>query len=152
MKIVDGTNHLDAIKALIVEYTQSLQRDLTFQGLAEELACLERKYAPPAGRLLAAVTEEGHVAGCVAYHRHTNTRCEMKRLYVQPAYRCEHTGQVLIAAIIEAARQDGYTEMVLDTLCPMQRAIYLYKQFGFEEIDAYYDNPMKDVLYMRKVL
>ena len=46
----------------------------------------------------------------------------------------------------------AYTEMVLDTLYPMQRAIYLYKQFGFEEIDAYYDNPMKDVLYMRKVL
>jgi ribosomal protein S18 acetylase RimI-like enzyme len=42
--------------------------------------------------------------------------------------------------------------MVLDTLKPLKSAIHLYKKFGFEEIQAYYDNPMDDVIYMRLVL
>ena len=42
--------------------------------------------------------------------------------------------------------------MVLDTLLPMESAIRLYRRNGFEEISAYYENPMDDVLYFRRAL
>ena len=48
------------------------------------------------------------------------------------------------------AVEDGYKEMVLDTIQPLQSAIHLYHQFGFYEIPAYYNNPMDDVVYMKK--
>ena len=41
---------------------------------------------------------------------------------------------------------------VLDTITPLQSAIHLYKKFGFEGCEPYYDNPMNDVIYMRKEL
>lgn len=50
------------------------------------------------------------------------------------------------------AVEDGYKEMVLDTIQPLQSAIHLYHQFGFYEIPAYYNNPMDDVVYMKKEL
>ena len=31
--------------------------------------------------------EKKKVIGMVAYHRHSKSRCEMKRLYVKPKYR-----------------------------------------------------------------
>jgi ribosomal protein S18 acetylase RimI-like enzyme len=43
-------------------------------------------------------------------------------------------------------------EMVLDTIVPLKAAISLYKKHGFEECEAYYHNPMDDVIYMRKAL
>ena len=61
-------------------------------------------------------------------------------------------GYELIKDIIELASKDDFEEMVLDTLKPLKSAIHLYKKFGFEEIQAYYDNPMDDVIYMRLVL
>ncbi|APM40458.1 GNAT family N-acetyltransferase [Clostridium kluyveri] len=152
MKIVDGNKYFPEIKDLIVEYTNSLNRDLTFQHLTEELNDLETKYTKPNGEILAAISDEGNVVGCVAFYKHTDKRCEMKRLYVKPYYRKFKIGQKLIKDIIELASKDSFEEMVLDTIKPLKSAIHLYKKFGFEEIPAYYDNPMGDVVYMRLVL
>lgn len=54
--------------------------------------------------------------------------------------------------LLERAGDAGYAEMVLDTLEPFQAAIHLYKKFGFSECEPYYDNPMDDVIYMKKDL
>lgn len=152
MKIQNGFTYLTEVKGLIQAYTDSLGRDLSFQNLNAELADLQKKYGFPAGRLLAAVAENGDVAGCVAYCRHSAERCEMKRLYVLPSYRKEGVGQALLTEIVNLATADGYEEMVLDTLLPMESAIRLYRKNGFEEIPAYYKNPMDDVLYFRRTL
>lgn len=149
MKIVNGCMYLQEIKNLIIEYTTSLNRNLEFQHIDEELNSLEAKYTGENGKILAAVSDKGNVIGCVAFHALSNRRCEMKRLYVKPAYRNLKTGEKLVNSIISLARQDGYEEMVLDTIKPLKSAIYLYKKYGFEETDAYYDNPMEDVIYMK---
>lgn len=59
------------------------------------------------------------------------------------------TGQETNGAV---SIDDGFEEMVLDTITPLQSAIHLYKKFGFEGCEPYYDNPMNDVVYMRKKL
>lgn len=151
IKIVDGINHIDAVKQLVVEYAQSLGRDLSFQHLEDELNDLSAKYAPPKGRLLCATLDD-EIIGCVAYHKHTTERCEMKRLFVREGYREHHAGSKLVTAIINCARADGFREMVLDTITPLQSAIQLYKKFGFRETQPYYNNPMSDVIYMKKIL
>jgi ribosomal protein S18 acetylase RimI-like enzyme len=148
MEIKDGSQYLEDVKILIIDYINTLQRDLSFQNLDAELANLKTKYTPPYGKVLVAVVDE-KVVGCVAYHRHNNKRCEMKRLYVMPAYRGLRIGQKLVEEIMEIAKQDGYTEMVLDTIEPLYCAISLYKKCGFKERKAYYDNPMEDVIYMQ---
>lgn len=151
IKIVDGMNHIEAVKRLVIEYTKLLGRDLSFQHLDDELNDLSAKYAPPEGRLLCAVVDD-KIIGCVAYHKHTAERCEMKRLFVREGYREHHAGSQLVEAIINCAREDGFKEMVLDTITPLQSAIRLYKKFGFVETEPYYQNPMNDVIYMRKIL
>lgn len=151
MTITDGTPYMQQVRMLLTEYTQALGRDLSFQKLEDELRDPAQKYAPPNGKLLVAL-EDGTVLGMVAYHRHSPTRCEMKRLYVRPACRGRKLGQLLIAELLRRARQAGYREMVLDTLLPMQSAIRLYRQAGFQPCDPYYHNPMPDVLYFKKEL
>ena len=152
MKITDGTPYVEEVKELICEYNRFLGRDLTFQNIDTELADLPAKYSPPEDRLLCAVIDSGEVIGCVAYHRHSDVRCEMKRLYVRPEYRELKAGRKLIEAILELAKADGYEEMVLDTIRPLQSAIHLYLKYGFEECEPYYNNPMPDVIYMKKKL
>ncbi len=149
MKIVSGDNYIREIKKLIETYTASIGRNLDFQNLNEELQDFPSKYSYPKGRLLAAVSDGGEVIGCVAYTKKSTTRSEMKRLYVRPEYRKLKAGRALAETIINEARNDGYKEMVLDTLSPMQSAIKLYKSLGFIEIPPYYDNPMEDVIYMK---
>ncbi|MCS7061744.1 MAG: acetylglutamate kinase [Anaerolineae bacterium] len=132
---------------LFVEYAQSLGFSLCFQGFDEELAGLPGKYAPPAGRLLLARFGE-QLAGCVALQPIDARTCEMKRLYVRPAFRSRGVGRALAEAIVEAGRALGYRTMKLDTLASMTEALTLYRSLGFEEAPAYRFNPLNGVVYM----
>ena len=152
MTIRDGKDYIPQVKDLIIEYTNRLNRDLSFQRIDEELADPAIKYTAPEGELLVAVDENNNVIGMVAYHRHSSRRCEMKRLYVKPETRGLHLGEKLVSEIIKHARQAGYKEMVLDTIIPLKAAIGLYRKNGFKECEPYYDNPMDDVIYMIKKL
>ena len=151
MDIRDGKDYIPQVTELIIEYTKRLGRDLTFQNIDAELENPAYKYTAPEGEILVAV-EDDQIIGMVAYHRHTNDRCEMKRLYVKPEARGLHLGDTLVKEIIAHAKGAGYKEMVLDTIAPLKSAIGLYKKHGFEECDPYYDNPMDDVIYMKKSL
>jgi putative acetyltransferase len=128
-------------RELFLEYSESLDVDLCFQGFAKELATLPGDYARPAGRLFLAF-EEQQPAGCGALRRIDDGVCEMKRLYVRPAFRGKGAGIELIDALIRSARKIGYQHMRLDTLPSMTSAIAIYRSLGFKAIAPYRVNPV----------
>lgn len=147
---VRTADEIAAVKALFLEYQDSLGVSLCFQGFDTELAELPGAYAPPAGRLYLAQVD-GVLAGCVGLRplvsAYNDGRCEMKRLYLRPNCRGFGLGRRLAKLIIAEARKIGYRRLVLDTLADMGEARALYASLGFREIPAYYDNPLPGVLY-----
>ena len=95
----------------------------------------------------------GEVAGCGAFRALADVdyanACEMKRLYVRPAFRRFGLGRVLAQALIDDARRAGYSSMLLDTLDDMEAARGLYSSLGFEEIAPYYYNPIAGAHYLK---
>jgi GNAT superfamily N-acetyltransferase len=138
----------ETARALFCEYARSLPFDLDFQDFDAELAHLARDYAPPRGRLYLAMVK-GRPAGCVALREFAKGVCEMKRLYVRPAFRGRHIGRQLAETVIEAAREVGYTHMRLDTVPAMKSANNLYAELGFKPIAAYRFNPVEGAIYLQ---
>lgn len=134
-------------RTLLLEYVQSLDVDLAFQHLDQELSAFPANYLPPTGALLLADHDQ-RLAGSIAMRRLDEGTCEMKRLYVRPDFRGLGIGRVLAAAVIEAAKNAGYSRMRLDTLPSMGDAQRLYGILGFREIPAYYENPIAGTRYM----
>jgi putative acetyltransferase len=97
---------LGAARQLFAEYAASLDISLCFQGFDEELAGLPGTYAPPRGRLLLACRGK-ESAGCVALRPLEPDTCEMKRLYVRPAYRSGGVGRLLAERVIHEAATAG---------------------------------------------
>ena len=78
--------------------------------------------------------------------------CEMKRLYVKPELRKNKIGRILIEELLNSAKERNYERMRLDTFEKLEAAVHLYKQYGFKNISAYYNNPLEGVVYMEKEL
>jgi ribosomal protein S18 acetylase RimI-like enzyme len=147
-----GAEPLDATRDIMREYAQGLGVDLCFQNFDAEMAALPGDYAAPAGALLLALVD-GQVAGCGALRPlpdsdHANA-CEMKRLYVRPAFRRFGLGRLLARKLMDLARQAGYSAMLLDTLDDMEAARELYHRLGFVEVPPYYYNPIPGAHYLK---
>ncbi len=148
----DTPERLAAARLIFREYADSLDIDLCFQDFDSELATLPGEYAPPSGQLLLA-TVDGELAGCgalrgLADSDHANA-CEMKRLFVRPAFRRFGLGRLLAEQLMDDARHLGYSSMLLDTLDEMEAARELYTSLGFEEVAPYYYNPIAGAHYLK---
>ncbi|WP_459481388.1 GNAT family N-acetyltransferase [Clostridium saccharoperbutylacetonicum] len=146
------------IKELFLEYTEMLVENdpdfakyLEVQNYDSELEHLADKYGLPEGRLYI-VKIENEVAGCIGLRKIDNENCEMKRLYVRPKFRGHQIANKLVERIIADAKEIGYSYMLLDTLPFLEGAIYLYKKFGFYEIESYNNSPMNTSIYMKLAL
>lgn len=147
----DTVELVNQTKELFIEYANSLNFSLCFQGFDEELAGLPGEYSPPSGRLILAC-DDGKLAGCVALHRIDDNVCEMKRLYLRPEFRKKGIGRRLANTIIEIALEIGYAKMRLDTVPSMKEAILLYHSLGFAEIGSYRPNPVPGAIFMEMEL
>ena len=148
----DASRWIEPAREILREYAASLDVDLCFQNFDAELASLPGEYAAPAGLLLLGFVD-GALAACggiraLADADYANA-CEMKRLYVRPAFRRFGLGRALAQALLDEARRAGYSVMLLDTLDEMESARELYATLGFEEIPPYYFNPIAGAHYLK---
>jgi putative acetyltransferase len=152
---VDTTDLIASTRSIFREYAASLEVDLNFQGFEAELATLPGEYAAPTGQLLLAMVDDD-AAGCGAFRPLADVdypnACEMKRLYVRPAYRRFGLGRLMAQRLLDDARRAGYSYMLLDTLDDMESARELYATLGFEDVPPYYYNPIPGAHYLRAKL
>jgi putative acetyltransferase len=152
LTVAQTPSEMAVAREVLLEYEASLKVDLCFQELDVELATLPGDYAAPRGTLLLALVE-GQVAGCCGL-RPLDTvdypnAAEMKRLFVRKAFRGFGLGRQLAEAILDAARQIGYSSVLLDTLDDMEAARALYEDLGFEDVPPYYHNPVPGSHYLK---
>ncbi|MFO0813703.1 MAG: GNAT family N-acetyltransferase [Gemmatales bacterium] len=144
-------DEMHLVRALFLEYAESLGFSLCFQGFQQELDELPGKYGQPSGVLLLAFDGELPV-GVVGLRPLSESSAEMKRLYIKPAARGHHLGRRLVERLEEEARQRGYRSIKLDTVPSMEAARELYVRMGFVTIPAYYDNSPCGSICMEKHL
>ena len=146
-------DHAPLVRTLMREYANFLNASvggehICVESLEEELSSLPGAYAEPDGTVLLAF-EGSEPAGCVALKPlhiasapPSEHACEMKRLWVRAAFQGRQIGRRLADAVIDHARDRGYTAMYLDTMPrSMQAAYSLYRAMDFIPVERYNRNP-----------
>ncbi|ULL19126.1 GNAT family N-acetyltransferase [Paenibacillus sp. H1-7] len=80
---------------------------------------------------------DGKAAGCGAYRPLDSHSAELKRIFVDPAYRNRGIASRVMTFLEQDAKQAGFTAMLLETGPMQQESIELYKKFGYELIDRF---------------
>jgi putative acetyltransferase len=133
------------------QFADSIAESLCVQGFDAQVAGLRGRYAPRSGCMRLSLDGERPI-GRMAMRDLGCGTCEMKRRYVAPERRGRGIGRRLVGEILGVAESTGYRSMVLGTLPEMDRAIALYRSFGFAEIVGYWDNLGERTIYFEKRL
>jgi DNA-binding MarR family transcriptional regulator/GNAT superfamily N-acetyltransferase len=107
--------------------------------------------SPPEGGFLVARVD-GVVVACGGLQRHSRTIGEVKRMWVDPAWRGCGLGLRLLAALEEEALRLGYRELYLDTNGTLSEAIAMYARAGYRSIGRYNDNPYAHAWFARRLI
>jgi GNAT superfamily N-acetyltransferase len=140
---------IEQVRSLFGDYRAELVVEDCFAAFDVELATLPAEYAPPGGKLLLA-TIVGQPVGCVGLRPFPlEGACEMKRLYIRPAFRGGKIGKQLIDRALQEARLLGYSRLRLDTHpSTMAAAVAIYRKLGFREVTAAPMPPVDGLVYM----
>lgn len=133
----DYRAHVAATSPVEAELMEVFYPIPKYTALMETLATA---HARPRGIILLAELD-GHAVGCAMTHALDDTAAEIKRLYVTDAARGHGVAGKLIQALMDQARSDGYSRVVLDTSKNLLPARALYAKLGFAERGPYQDIP-----------
>ena len=94
----------------------------------------------PNGLLLIAHLREEPI-GCGAVKFHENAPGEIKRMWVAPQARGLGLGRRMLLALEDYAREAGVAVLHLETNRALIEAIQLYRDCGYQEVEAFNDEP-----------
>lgn len=94
------------------------------------------KFQPPHGCLLLAIYEN-KICGVGSLKSINSKIGEIKRMFVERAYRRIGAGRAILEALLAEARKAGYKKVRLDSPKFMVAAHTLYRSIGFSSIEAY---------------
>jgi GNAT superfamily N-acetyltransferase len=94
------------------------------------------EFLPPRGLFLVAEVD-GVAAGCGAWRALPSGQAEIKRVYVEPAFRRRGIAQLVVAALEDGAAAAGHAEIVLNSGREQPEALALYEDLGYRPVPGY---------------
>ena len=79
------------------------------------------------------LVDKGRIIGSYGIYGINNTTCELRKMYLMPSYQGKGHGKRMLDAAIEKAKAFGYSQMTLESNNILDKALGLYKKYGFEE-------------------
>jgi ribosomal protein S18 acetylase RimI-like enzyme len=153
LEIIEATDgaSLEMARLLVLGHAEGLGDVPGVERVRADASDLPGPYASPSGALLVA-TLAGNPAGCVAFKKLDGETCEVKRMFVDPAFRRRGLARALMLRLLERARARGYRRVRLGTLHTMTSAQALYRDLGFVEIPRYRPDEHTDTMFFEKTL
>jgi len=155
-EVINDAGLIGEVRVLLSEYGHYMYDELALiagkESFFKELENFPGPgYFPPAGTFVVCRVED-EVAGCVGIKKFDEVSCEMKRMYIRPAYRGKGIGGVLCNYVVEWCRGSVYRRILLDTNREMKEAVFLYNKCGFTEIGSYCINENDHPIFMEYIL
>src|SRR6476469_3507704 len=94
------------------------------------------EFLPPLGLFLVAEVD-GVPAACGAWRAHGEGVAEIKRVYVEPAFRRRGLAKLVVEALERSAAAAGHRSVVLNTGLRQPEALELYAGLGYVTVPGY---------------
>lgn len=134
---------VDAVRQLVLAHVDERSSMPGIEHMRADAIGLPGPYVPPRGAIWLAQAGADAV-GCVALRPLPDDIGEVKRMFVDRAWRGRGVGRALLETLIARARPLGYHRLRLGTITDMTAARALYHSLGFVPIERYRPDEMVD--------
>jgi putative acetyltransferase len=150
---IQAEAHWSVFESLLRTYAQHDLDQPHLSSIWQDLEDLPARYGAPNGAAVLLCLPDLSPVGCgaLAATRLQNA-CEIKRLYISPTYRGQGGSKILIQALMEKARLDGYHQAVLSTWQTNTSGLALYKSMGFQSVPSFKSHPNSELIYLGRTL
>ena len=146
-----STSDVDDVRRLVLAHVDERAAMPGIEHMKADAIRLPGPYIAPRGALWLARAGEEPI-GCVALRPLPGGVGEVKRMYVDPAWRGKGVGRALLETLIARAREVGYRAIRLGTIADMTAARALYASLGFVPIERYRADEMVDTEFYELTL
>ena len=146
LRRLSATDDLAGALALMTGYVTEIRRKL-FEGYgvkleeatpdSDQLVAIAGLVEPPQRLYLAEI--DGQAAGTCGLKEAAPGVAEIKRMYVDPAYRGQGVARALLDRVIADGRAAGHRALQLETAVWMVEAHALYRSCGFTDAPPFPD-------------
>lgn len=135
------------LSAVLAEFGLSFDPD----GADRDAVQVEAAYQS-AGGAFWVVEQAGRVVGSGGYYPcdRGDQAVELRKMYLRPEVRGQGLGRFLLGALEQAAQQQGFTEMWLETANSLKGAIALYEKSGYSPGTGV-ETPRCDRVYVKRL-
>lgn len=114
---------------------------------------IQSNYLKDGGCFWVGINDHGEVVGSIGLQKKTKEVAVLKKFFVYQDYRGKEIGigVSLYEALLEFAKKEGFSKVILDTPSKATRSHGFYKKVGFKQIDkedlpVQYDYPDRNSL------
>ena len=135
IRVSDNVAMASILRNTLVEFNVKLEGTAYYDKSTDDLFSFFRY---PASKYFIAELDGKVVGGGGIYptkHLPEGT-CELVKMYLLPEVRNIGLGSRLIKECLEFAKTAGYKQVYIETMPELQKAVSLYKKFGFEDLDG----------------
>lgn len=143
---VDGESDVAHVRRLVTAHGDARSTTPGVEYVYADAARMPGPYVPPRGGIWLAVSDDAGI-GCAALRPVDESAAEVKRMFVDAAWRGRGVGRALLTALIDGARARGYETLRLGTLDDMMAARQLYESLGFVPIKRYRADELIDTRF-----
>ena len=132
---VANNKDIPAIKKLVFDALKEFGFVPDEKGTDIDLNDIEKFYTNHNGYFGVLTSSDGNIKGTFGMHYIDNKTCEIRKMYLHPDIRGKGFGKLMLNYLIANAREMGYQKIILETSKILNKAIELYRKYGFKETD-----------------
>ena len=157
-RLIESAQDWQHFDSLLRTYAANDLDQPHLSSIWKDLESLPARYGPPHGAALLLIAQNqsmqnATVIGCGALaSTQLQGACEIKRLFIQPAFRGQGGSKVLIRDLLKKGLAEGYDQAVLSTWQSNSTGLALYQALGFLPVPSFKSHPNSELILLCRSL
>jgi putative acetyltransferase len=142
----DEKEIFELVKTVLTDYGLDMDPD----GTDKDISDINKSYFRNGG-WFSVIESQERIVGSYGIFRIDENVCELRKMYLLKEYQGKGLGKLMMEEALQKAKELGYNEMILESNRVLNKALGLYRKYGFVEYTPVHLSDRCDLTMKRRI-